>query len=381
MKLITQISRLLVGGLFIFSGLIKLNDPMGFAFKLGDYFAPDVLNLTFLSDYTLPLALFIVVLEVILGVALLVGKWINLTSWLLLLMIVFFTFLTFYSAYFNKVTDCGCFGDAIPLTPWQSFGKDIVLTVLISLIFFNRQYIKPLMGSGGQNVVLSLSLAGCIAMGYYVLGHLPIKDFRPYAEGKSIVEGMKSAEELNLEPPKYATIYTIKNANTEESMKVNSQDYISEGWWQKKEWEIQSDESETVLLSEGYEPPIHDFSIEMNGNDVTDQVLAAERIFVLVAYDLNKSDSSAYAPINEFALAAADQEIPFIGITGSLPSLAAEKSEAWSLRFSFGIIDGTTAKTIIRANPGILMLEKGVIVKKWHAQDLPAFNKLAQNWK
>ena len=154
MKLITQISRILVGALFIFSGLIKLNDPMGFAFKLNDYFAADVLNMPFLLDYTLPMALFIVILEVILGIALLIGQWRNLTAWLLLLMIVFFTFLTFYSAYFNKVTDCGCFGDAIPLTPWQSFGKDVVLTVLIAIIFFNRNYIKPLTSSKIQYGIL-----------------------------------------------------------------------------------------------------------------------------------------------------------------------------------------------------------------------------------
>ena len=119
MKFVTHFSRIVVGALFIFSGLIKLNDPVGFSFKLDEYFGADVLNLTFLQPIALELAVFIVILEVLLGVALLIGFWKNITSWLLLLMIVFFTFLTFYSAYFNKVTDCGCFGDAIPLTPWD----------------------------------------------------------------------------------------------------------------------------------------------------------------------------------------------------------------------------------------------------------------------
>ena len=157
MKFITQISRLLVGTLFIFSGLIKLNDPMGFSFKLDEYFAPDVLNMPFLQPYALSLAVFIVILEVLLGVALLLGHPKKITAWLLLLMIVFFTFLTFYSAYFNKVTDCGCFGDAIPLTPWESFGKDVVLTLLILIIFTNLKYIKPLFSNVVNWVIIVLA--------------------------------------------------------------------------------------------------------------------------------------------------------------------------------------------------------------------------------
>ncbi len=125
MKYLVGIARLIVGFLFVISGLIKLNDPVGFAFKLQDYFAPEVLNLEFLMPYALPLAMLLVIVEVLVGVALLIGYFKRLTLWLLLLMIVFFTFLTFYSAYFNKVTDCGCFGDAVTLTNWETFGKNV----------------------------------------------------------------------------------------------------------------------------------------------------------------------------------------------------------------------------------------------------------------
>ncbi len=376
MKLITQISRLLVGLLFIFSGLIKLNDPMGFSFKLGDYFAADVLNLPFLQDYTLPLALFIVVLEVILGVALLLGLWKNITAWLLLLMIVFFTFLTFYSAYFNKVTDCGCFGDAIPLTPWESFGKDVVLSVLIAIIFFQRKLIQPIFKPMASYITLGLSFFFCFWLGHQVLNHLPLKDFRAYAEGKSIVEGMKSAEEMGLEPTQYATIYTLENASTGESMKIDSKRYIDEGWWEKKEWQINSDLTETALVKEGYEPPIHDFVIDLGGSEITDQVLEADLIFLSIAYRMEKTDDAAYAKLNEFALAAADKGIPFLGLSASLPSVVSEKSEYLGLRFSIASMDETALKTIVRANPGIVLLKRGVIVKKWHFQDLPSFAEL-----
>ena len=144
MKYLVNISRILVGLLFIFSGLIKINDPVGFSFKLEEYFGPTVFNIDFLLPYVLPLAIFIVVLEVLLGVFLLIGLKKEFTIYSLFAMIVFFTFLTWYSAYFNKVTDCGCFGDAIKLTPWESFTKDVILLVLIVIIMIGLKYIKPL---------------------------------------------------------------------------------------------------------------------------------------------------------------------------------------------------------------------------------------------
>lgn len=350
---------------------------MGFSFKLGDYFAADVLNLPFLMDYTLPLALFIVILEVILGVLLLLGRWVNLTVWLLLLMIIFFTFLTFYSAYFNKVTDCGCFGDAIPLTPWQSFGKDVVLSIFIFILFFNRKDLNEWFKPSVSYAITALSLAGCIGLANQVLNHLPLIDFRAYAEGKSIVEGMKSAEDLGLEPTQFATLYTLKNSGTGEQMQVNSERYLAEEWWKKKEWEIQSDLSESIMIKEGYEPPIHDFVIDLDGEEVTEQVLAADRIFLLIAYRLEKTEASAYAALNEFALAAADDSVPFLGLSASLPSVVQEFNAEHNLRFSVGSMDETALKTIVRANPGIVLLEKGVVKKKWHYQDLPAYQDLA----
>jgi len=143
-NIITQFSRIFVGILFIISGLIKLNDPVGFSYKLAEYFSETVFNIPFLVPYTLALALFLVILEVVLGVMLLIGYKTKFTIWSLLLLIVFFTFLTFYSAYFDVVKDCGCFGDALKLTPWESFTKDLVLLVFILILFFNMKLVKPL---------------------------------------------------------------------------------------------------------------------------------------------------------------------------------------------------------------------------------------------
>ncbi len=377
MKFITQLSRILVGALFIFSGLIKLNDPVGFSFKLDDYFAPDVLNLPFLQPLALSFAVFIVILEVLLGIALLLGQWKKLTVGLLLAMIVFFTFLTFYSAYFNKVTDCGCFGDAIPLTPWQSFGKDLILTVLILIISLNMKYIKPSLTGGVRNVVMAVSLMLCAALGYHVLNHLPVIDFRAYAEGKSISEGMKSAEEMGLKPTTYVSIYTMKSKDTGEEIEVNSDQYMAEKWWEKKEWEIQSDKSRTEIKEHGYEPPVHDFLLLYEDEDITQKVLNAPNVFLVISYNMGKSDKEGYEPIKPFIKNAEAAGHMVWGLSASLANEVEQMRHELQLPFPFATADGTTLKTIIRSNPGLVWLQKGVVKQKWHYNDVPDFEALA----
>src|SRR5690554_3073128 len=186
MKYIVNISRILVGVLFIISGFVKLNDPLGFSYKLQEYFSADVLNIPFLEPYALAISIFVVIFEVILGIFLLIGYKPKFTVWSLLGMIVFFTFLTFYSAYFNKVTDCGCFGDAIPLTPWESFYKDVVLLVLILILFAGQKYIKPLFDNMMNAGITALTFILSAYFGYHVLNHLPVWDFRAYKTGTDI---------------------------------------------------------------------------------------------------------------------------------------------------------------------------------------------------
>ena len=190
MKGLVVFCRWFVGVLFIFSGLVKLNDPLGFSYKLDEYFSGAVLGLEFLQAYALPLAIFLVIAEVLLGIALLIGFCKKFTIWSLLLMILFFTFLTFYSAYFNKVTDCGCFGDAIPLTPWQSFAKDVLLLAMILVLFFKQELWHPAFAKAQSLIILSLSTLLCGLMAYYVLEHLPLLDFRAYKVGTDIEEAM-----------------------------------------------------------------------------------------------------------------------------------------------------------------------------------------------
>ena len=194
MKYLVNISRIFVGVLFIISGLIKLNDPLGFSYKLQEYFSADVLNIPFLEPYALMISVLVVVFEVVLGVFLLIGYKPKFTVWSLFVMIVFFTFLTFYSAYFDKVKDCGCFGDALKLTPWESFTKDVILLVLILILFFGVKHIKPIFSKLQTTILALLSFIFSFWFGYHVLMHLPVVDFRAYKIGNNIAEGMRIPE-------------------------------------------------------------------------------------------------------------------------------------------------------------------------------------------
>lgn len=344
---------------------------MGFSFKLHDYFAADVLNMPFLDPFALALALFVVILEVILGVALLVGFKPKQTLWAFLGLIVFFSFLTFYSAYFNKVTDCGCFGDAIALTPWQSFTKDIVLLVFIIILMFGIRYIKPIASIKGQWVALGLATLACAWLGYYVLHHLPLVDFRAYAEGKSIIEGMKTAEEMGLEAPVYENIYTMQKSGTSERVEISSTQYMDEKWWEKTEWEMLSDLSRSVKVKDGYEPPVHDFSITTDQGDITEAVLAAENYLLIISYELESADRQAFAEIAKTAWQLQDSDIPVVALTAASP----QENEAFrheiQAPFDFASSDKTTLKTVVRSNPGVVWLKNGVVFKKWAHADVP----------
>jgi uncharacterized membrane protein YphA (DoxX/SURF4 family) len=374
MKYIVQLSRAFVGILFILSGLVKLNDPMGFAFKLDEYFGVDVLNLPFLQPLALGLALFIVIFEVVLGVALLLGYQKKIVLWLLFSMIVFFTFLTFYSAYFNKVTDCGCFGDAVPLTPWQSFGKDIILLILIAVLLAGQRFITSFLPRRAEVGVVVGSIILCSFMGYWVLNHLPLKDFRVYAEGKSIVEGMKHAEELGLEGPVYENIYVMKKGD--ETLEITSTQYMDEKWWEKPEWVMQEDQSKSIKIKDGYEPPVHDFAIGTEDGDITELVLAAENYLLVVSYKLTKADVDGFKKIANVTWELEDSGIPILALTStSGPDVEAFRHEIQA-PFDFGTMDETTLKTIIRSNPGLVWLKKGVVFKKWHYNDVPSAEEL-----
>ena len=362
MKLLTHIVRFLVGTLFIISGLIKLNDPVGFSFKLEEYFSEGVLNFPSLMPYALFVAVVVVIFEVVLGIMLLIGFKRKFTVWSLFLMIVFFTFLTFYSAYFNKVTDCGCFGDAIKLTPWESFTKDIILLVLILFLLINQKYIQPLFGKLGQNGILFASYTACLFLAYYVLMHLPIIDFRAYAVGTNIQKGMEIPADAIMSEYEMIFIYKVNGVDTE----LSQADVMANKVPETAEFVDRKDK----LIKQGYVPPIHDFTIELDGNDYTEAMLNEPKLIMLISYNLDKAESKGLALLEDFHQQALKKGYKVIGITASDDETIEAVKDLHKITFDYYFCDATTLKTIERANPSIVVLNQGTIVEKKHFNDI-----------
>lgn len=359
MRIAVAVSRIIVGLLFVISGLIKLNDPVGFSFKLEEYFSPEVLDLAFLMPFALEIAVLLVIFETLLGVMLLWGYKPKFTVWSLLLMIVFFTFLTFYSAYFNKVTDCGCFGDAIKLTPWESFSKDVVLLLLILILFFGRKFIKPFkFAAPGSMVALVL----CVLYAYYVYNHLPVIDFRPYKIGKNIEQGMEIPEDAPQSIYEYAWKFMVDGQE-----KV----FVTTGEYPTVDGEFV--DVETSLIQEGYQPPIHDYTMELDGVDYTEELLSEPRLLMVVIRVIEEADTDGLLAIKQLVAQAKKSGYRVIGLSASNTQQIAPYKEKYGLDFEFYFCDLTTVKTIVRSNPAVLELQQGTITQKLHFNDVEKF--------
>ena len=359
MKILVNLSRIFVGVLFIISGLIKLNDPLGFSYKLAEYFGQDVLNLTFLEPYALIISILVVVFEVVLGVFLLIAYKPKFTVWSLLLMIVFFSFLTFYSAYFDKVRDCGCFGDALKLTPWESFTKDMILLFFILILFVGVKYIKPFFGNLGTTILALLSFILSLWFGYHVLMHLPTVDFRAYKIGANIPEGMSVPEDAAKPVIEYAWKFKVNGAEkvitTNGSYPEVDGDFIS---------------VDTKEISAGYEPPIYDFSIESEDEDLTSHFLEEDHLIVVVAYNMESMEQSGALKLKALQDEARRNGYKIIGLTSSGNEAKARVKAAYDIDFEFYLCDEKALKTVVRSNPGIIELDQGTIMQKVHWNDL-----------
>lgn len=374
MRILTLISRILVGVLFIISGMIKANDPVGFSIKLQEYF--NVFGTPWMNDIALPLAVFICVFEVVLGVATLTGSKMKPVAWSLLLMIIFFTFLTFYSAWFNKVTDCGCFGDAVKLTPWESFYKDLILLFFILIIFIQRKKITSSLSPGGDWTVLTLSTVLVTWFSVHCIKHLPVIDFRPYAIGKNIPEQMTVPEGSAVD--EFQTFLYYKNVKTGEVKEFTVDNYP---WQDSLTWKW--DTTITKLVKEGVHPPIHDFKItSLDGStDVTEDILNnPEYNFLLITYDITSAEKDVQPDLNRFSDECAKRNINFIALTSSPYKVVDDFRHEYNIMYEFYNTDETALKTMIRSNPGLILLKKGTVIDMWHHNDIPDFGEFKQKY-
>lgn len=364
MKPISRICWLFVGALFIFSGLIKINDPVGTAIKLEEYFevfATDFSTVFLaLEPYALYFSILLSALEIILGVALLLRWKLKEVIWSLLIIMVFFTFLTFYSAYYNKVTDCGCFGDAIKLTPWQSFGKDIVLLVMILILLFTYQYLPKQRGAKWPGYGVALATVFAFAVGIYAYLHEPFIDFRSYKVGNNIPQLMKPSAPLQY---KY-----IMEKNGEER---EFTEYPKDTTYQFKQM---------IPLNPEAGPKITDFNVWNDEGDFTQQVFQGNKLLIIVQ-DVRKSNPKNFGQINQLVAgtekSATPKIEPMVLTASSSQDFDVFRHEVnLAVPYYFG--DATVLKTMMRANPGIMLLKNGVVVGKWHHNDVPSLETLQQ---
>ena len=355
MRIISHIARFLVAITFIFSGFVKLVDPLGSAYKFEEYFGADVLNLEFLSPFALQFSIVLILAEIMLGVMLLVGFKSKITVWSLFFISILFLFLTWYSAYYDKVTDCGCFGDAIKLTPWETFYKNVILIALVVYLLIRVYDIHPVSSESFAKRVSVISFIVFIGIAFYVLRYLPIIDFSPYAIGKNIPEGMLIPDDA--ETPVYEDTWIYK---------VDGEDKVFKT--EEKPWNIEGAtfvDRKTRTLKEGYIAPIHDFTMENGGEDLTELLMEKEKLMLIVAYNLKLTSPKGMQQIKELSERAMEVGYTVYCFSASTQEDYENIKMQYSLDFDLLFCDETTLKTIVRSNPGIMTLNKGTITGKW----------------
>lgn len=356
-----------VGVLFIFSGFVKAVDPLGTSYKMNEYFHE--FNMMFFDPFALPFSVIMIVLEFVLGVALLIGYRKLLTLWGLLLVIVFFTFLTGFTAYTGKVTDCGCFGDFIKLKPIQTFGKDVLLTAMILILFFKRKHIEPIISQQPGTIVVGLvtvlSTWYCFRNFYF---NEPQFDFRPYKVGNYIPDLMTVPD--SLKPIKdFVFVYKNKKNGQQKEFTVAALSNMN-----YDEWEYV--DRKEIVIREGEQPKIANFRIDNeNGEDISEDLLNnPDYAFWVVAYDLNKTDKEAFVEkINPLAAAAEKAGYKIFAVSSTKAEDFRHDIQA---AYPFYTGDATFLKTMIRSSPGVMVVKKGTVVAKYHHKHLPAFDDI-----
>ncbi|MBN3519977.1 DoxX family protein [Algoriphagus lutimaris] len=346
--------RLLVGGLFIFSGLIKVNDPVGTSIKLEEYFdvfSNDIAGFfSVFEPFALEIAVFLVILEVALGVMLILGVKSKFTVWALGLMILFFTFLTFYSAYFNKVTDCGCFGDAIKLTPWESFYKDIILLVLITILFIFQADL-PKSSAKWANITVVVVVVSSLIVSILAIRNLPFIDFRAYKVGVNIPRAMEPSAPL---------LYSY--VMQKDGQTVVMDQYPSDESYEFVEMNLKNPESL---------PKISDFAVWNENGDYSSEMFTGNKVVILVS-SMPKMDDSNLEVIDELvqSLNGSPLEVVFVAAATEEEINALINKRGWGIT---GLqADATVVKTIIRSNPGIMVLKDGEVLAKYHHNNTPS---------
>lgn len=367
MKYILWLIRIVVGVLFIFSGLVKANDPLGLSYKMNEFF--EVWGTFWAIPYSLTLSVLMIAFEIIAGVAVLLGYAQKLFSVLLLLLITFFTFLTAYVLFSGKIKECGCFGDCIKISNQETFWKDVALLVLGLVLFLYRKRIQPVLPNKIGTVLMAVTVLFSFGMQSYALKHLPYYDCLSYKLGANLAVDTKPP--ANAIPDVYETRMIYKNKKTGQTQEFSDKNYP---WQDTLNWEYVSAESKLVKKGNA-EPKIHDYIIsDFDGNDQTEMILNQPGYtFLLYVQDVEKAHTNNMDKLRVLIEDAEKNNVPVYMLCSST------KADAEAFRKKNGIdkaiiyvFDKTVSKTALRADPGLMLLEQGVIRGKWSYADYPA---------
>lgn len=372
MKLLIFASRIIVGVLFIFSGLIKANDPLGLSYKMQEFF--EIWGWHSLNGLTLSFSVLIIAFEIIAGVAVLVGWHMRLFSWLLLLLTIFFTFLTGYAVFSGKIHECGCFGNCIPLTALQSFIKDLVLLFLILLIFFNRHTIKNFLASGSSKLVLVLTTVFSFVFQWYILKHLPIFDCLPYKVGSNIPDQMKIPPGAIPDSSVINFVYNKQGKQVEFTADKFPDDFNDSLYVFVKRYD--------KLIRQGNaEVAVKDFSLTtMNGNDTTQAILNAPGYSILLfTKGINGGSISWSQDFENIFSEASGKKIPLYFVTNDFNNITGWMEKNNVTNIPVLKCDFVAIKTAARADPTLYLLEQGNIINKWSYADFGKVNEYLKN--
>ena len=360
------VARTVVGLTFILSGFVKAIDPLGTQYKIQDYLAAIPPSLSLPDMLTLLMSVSLSMVEFTLGAFMLTAISRRVTARLTLLFMLVMTAVTVWIYIADPVKDCGCFGDALILTNLETLLKNIVLLALAALVAWRPTHIGRLMSRSNQMLLGQMLMVTPVALSFWCLYDLPLIDFRPYHIGADIKAGMEIPE--GAEQPVFDTTFIMEKDGERREFTLDN--YPDSTWTFV--------DSKTVTVKEGYVPPIHDFSITAaDGEDITDMVLGREGYtFLLISPDLDKADDQNFGDIDQIYEFCQDNSIPFYCLTASTEKSQQHWQNITGAEYPFCMTDATTLKTMIRSNPGLMLLEKGVVRGKWSHNRLPETTEL-----
>jgi len=358
MKVLRIISSIIIGLVFMFSGIVKAIDPSGTGYKFNDYF--QAFDLGFFKPVSLILAVILFTAEFISGFAVLSGYRRKEGIWGVMLLLIIFTPLTFILALTNPVSDCGCFGDAIHLTNWQTFWKNVVLSIFTLILFAGRKKTETKIAPAREWSVITVVTVLLIGFALLNLRYLQIVDFLPYKKGVNIPEAMKIPEGMPAD--QYESTFVYEKDGVRKEFTLENYPAGDTTW--------KFIDQNTVLVKKGYVPPVHDFSITApDGQDIAGQVLSSPGYtLIMISTKLKDADPAHLAKGFELGVHCMTAGISFLILTSS----GSDELSRYNNGFTFFTGDETTLKTIVRSNPGYVLLKGGVVQGKWSAASLPA---------